>query len=133
MSENPEYNAMRHTYGRIKGTGVPVLFDSLPDFVAWSRQAGYLYGMKLRRLDPNLEYSPDNCVWVDVEKAKRYDLQRSLAKQWDEFITPIRERFREYLDNPPPPPEKPKATNTKEYFRYEHPDLQKEGIVWLPH
>lgn len=120
------YWQLWHRYKRLTETQKNVRFRDAKDFIAWSKQAGYQYGMELIRMDDSRAWSKTNCAWVDNAPNSRTSLRirKKLVRQWDEFITPIREQ---YTDWKPPEPPKPKA---KEYFRYEHPDLIREGIVW---
>lgn len=115
-----EYDRLRGTYIQIHRYGVPVLFENMTEFVNWSFAVGAQYGQKLRRIDPDGPWSPDNCIWVDKQKKKRHGIEAAkMKKQWDEFITPIRER---YFGN--------NAEHKREFFQYEHPDLVREGILW---
>ena len=121
-----EYWPLWYRYKQAKESGADVKFRDLDEFILWSQKAGYQFGMKLIRLDESEAWSKTNCAWVDNAPNSRTSLRirKKLVRQWDEFITPIRERYKDWK---PPEPPKPKA---KEYFRYEHPDLVREGIVW---
>lgn len=55
------------------------------------------------------------------EKAK-YEM--ILARKWEKFVGPIRERVAEEKKN-----QKPQVQ--RDFFRYEHPDLEREGIVFI--
>lgn len=120
------YWQLWHRYKRLTETKTNVQFRDVKDFIAWSKQSGYQYGMKLIRLDERKPWSKSNCKWVENEPNSPTSIRKrqGLAKQWDEFITPIRERYKGWK---PPEPPQPKG---KECFRYEHPDLVREGIVW---
>ena len=68
MSRNSAYDAIGYVYKRIKGTRFSVEFDSLADFYEWSKESGWDYGKKLRRLTPleceRLQGYPDG--WTDI-------------------------------------------------------------------
>lgn len=55
------------------------------------------------------------------EKAK-YEMKR--ARKWESIMQPIRERMSE--ENKA---QKPQVQ--RDFFRYEHPDLEREGIVFV--
>ena len=127
MSRNSAYDAIGYVYKRIKGTRFSVEFDSLADFYEWSKESGWDYGKKLRRLNTSEGYSRDNCVWMDAEKDRRYDSRDDLAIiRWNDTVA----RIREYLKNLPPYDPVKQQRNGREFFQYEHPDLEREGIVF---
>ena len=127
MSRNSAYDAIGYVYKRIKGTRFSVEFDSLADFYEWSKESGWDYGKKLRRLNTSEGYSRDNCIWMDAEYARRYDRRDYFSiDKWDETVA----RIREYLKNPPTVKPVKQQTSGRECFRYEHPDLVREGIVF---
>ena len=122
MISKSEQGALRHRFSAIKGSGVPVSWASAAEFAAWSRQNGYQYGMQLIRIDESGDWCPENCRWADVPPSFENQITKSiLAKQWDDFVAPIRKRLAEEAKRLPPEPE---------FFRYEHPDLEREGITW---
>lgn len=49
--------------------------------------------------------------------------ERELARRWEKLMGPIRERISEEYRT-----QKPQAQ--RDFFRYEHPDLEREGIVF---
>lgn len=131
---------LQYWWRKMTETGVPCLFESSGEFAQWSVKNGYEYGKRLRRIDRSLEYSPDNCTWEDVSKesvkrSKYKDHEMKICReQWDEFVTPIRERFKDELERianaenePCPEEDKPGA---RKCWRYEHPDLVREGIMF---
>lgn len=127
MSDNSEYNAIYYVYSGLKGQKFPIEFEDFNDFYKWSKESGWDYGKKLRRLNTSEGYSRDNCVWMDAEKARRYDSRDDLAiMRWNDTVT----RIRENLKNLPPPMPVNQQHTGREFFRYEHPDLVREGIVF---
>lgn len=127
MSDKSDYNAISYAYARIKGTRYPVDFESLAEFYAWSKESGWDYGKKLRRLNADEGYSRDNCIWMEEEKVRKYDsIDDNAIKRWDDLVS----RIRENLKNLPPPAPVKEQPKGREFFRYEHPDLEREGIVW---
>lgn len=127
MSNRSDYQAIRYVYTTIKGQKFPVEFKDFDDFFEWSKESGWDYGKKLRRLDHNNGYSRENCIWMDTEKTYKIDRMNKLARQWDEFIN----RVRENLKNLPPYDPAKQKQNGREFFRYEHPDMVREGICFI--
>lgn len=109
---------MYHRWVHINKRGYPVAFGSYEEFLRWCKRT-YEIGCRLERIDDKKPYSKANCKWVPIG-SEMYIKQ--LAKRWDEIMTPIRERYEEQLQEA--------RVRKKEYFRYEHPDLVREGIAW---
>lgn len=124
MSDKSDYNAISYVYSGLQRTKCPIEFDSLADFYEWSKESGWDYGKKLRRLDPDKGYSRENCIWMD--EVKYISSDDPAIKRWDEFVN----RVRENLKNLPPPEPAKEQPKGREFFRYEHPDLERDGIVW---
>ena len=120
---------------KIRDSEIPKLFTDFQDFANWSMKNGYKYGRRLRRIDKGAEYSPDNMEWVDVNvnsQSNEIANQKAISK-WDAFIKPIRKLFEKELEQLQQIEEEEKirqAQQVREFFRYEHPDLEREGIVW---
>ena len=127
MSDNSEYNAINYVYTGIKGQKFPIEFEDFADFYKWSKESGWDYGKRLRRLDPEKGYTKDNCIWMDQLKAYKFDKTNERIKRWDDFVS----RVRENLKNLPPPTPVNQQRNGREFFRYEHPDLEREGICFI--
>lgn len=55
------------------GRGIKCDFNSWEEFRDWSHANGYAEGLSIDRIDPNGNYSKDNCRWVtsDVQQANR--------------------------------------------------------------
>ena len=79
--------------------------------------------MKLERIDAKKPYSCENCRMVPIDRNEEYQIK--LIDKWESIMKPIRERYKAELDEIER--RKPK---TREFFRYEHPDLVREGIEW---
>lgn len=56
-----------------------------------------------------------------AEDKAKYEM--GLVRKWEKFMGPIRERISEEHRT-----QKPQAQ--RDFFRYEHPDLEREGIVF---
>lgn len=120
---------------KIRDSEIPKLFTDFQGFANWSMKNGYKYGRRLRRIDKGAEYSPDNMEWVDVNvnsQSNEIAKKKAIAK-WDAFIKPIRKQFEKELEQLQQIEEEEKirqAQQVREFFRYEHPDLVREGIVF---
>lgn len=122
MTSKCELNALRYRFEGIRRSGIPVRWASSWDFIVWSRENGFQYGMQLIRIDESGDWCPENCRWVDVpHNPSRQKDREAMAQQWDAFVKPIRKRLAEEAKRLPP---------KRETFRYEHPDLEREGITW---
>jgi hypothetical protein len=137
VDNNTKY-ILEYWWKKIRKSEIPNMFDGFQDFSNWSVNNGYKYGRRLHRIDKGAEYSPDNMEWVDVNvnsQSNEIAKQKAIAK-WDAFIKPIRERFLEdleLLEKIKKEEEEERIRKEKparEFFRYEHPDLEREGIVW---
>lgn len=118
-------DTLRHKYDRIVHSGIPFEWTSFDAFCKWCQETGWEYGKRLHRVDPSGPYSSENCVWDGTISAPVTETKSALIRQWDEFATPIRERYKPWLDEI-----ERKKPKSREFFRYEHPDLVREGIVF---
>lgn len=116
-------------------------FESFDAFVKWSAESGFQPYAQLRRYDPNEPHGPDNSFWYtrpDYQPVQKHDYTCKFCegctqgtcqtntigcKEWREWFV---ENWNKNICRKP----KPKEPAKKEYFRYEHPDLVREGIVW---
>lgn len=132
ITKHETYNQMRYWFRKISTQGIVCMFDNLEDFMKWSYENGYQYGYKLYRINEKLGWSPENCVWIDHQKRNEQDLKK-MAAQWNEFIAPIRLRYAAQLSEifgTDIEGQAARETKKREVFRYEHPDLEREGISW---
>ena len=101
---------------------ISVEFDSLDDFLRWSK-GKFRYGCILERIDRNGPWSPDNCRFVDREKSNSAEYYtKEAAENWEKFAGPLREKYAAEIAQI--------QRRKKTFWRYEHPDLVREGIVW---
>ena len=107
----------------IKKSGDSVEFKDFKEFRTWLFENGWDYGKKIARKDSNGPWSKDNCTIDETPMQAEY--YKMLANKWDSIVGPIRERFKEELAEIERRKPKP-----REFFRYEHPDLVREGIEW---
>ena len=132
---------------RIKGDST---FESFDDFLRWVSESGYRKGCRIVKKNENLPHGWDNTTWAenrpketkkeesaeakakpdavrdycsDCERAGAYcsydgkvgckEYQENFERYWNKYI-------HRKVDIP----------KKKEFFRYEHPDLVREGIVF---
>lgn len=135
MDNNTKY-ILEYWWKKIRKSEIPNMFDGFQDFSNWSVNNGYKYGRRLHRIDKGAEYSPDNMEWVDVNvnsQSNEIAKQKAISK-WDAFIKPIRKQFEKELEQLQQIEEEEKirqAQQVREFFRYEHPDLEREGICFI--
>lgn len=116
-------------------------FDSFDTFAKWSSENGFQPYAQLRRNEPNEPHGPDNSFWYvkpPYQPVPKHDYtckfcegctkgtcQKLLGgcKEWRKWFV---DNWNENICRKP----KPKEPAKKEYFRYEHPDLVREGIVF---
>jgi hypothetical protein len=110
---------MYYRYKYLVNKGYPMEWNNFDEFLLWCKN-GFQPGMALHRIDVNLPYGPNNCKWVPMTGSEEY--KKKMAARWDHIMTPIRERYKQQIQET--------KNRKKEYFRYEHPDLVREGIVW---
>ncbi len=52
-------------------------------FRDWAKQAGYVYGLTIDRVDPDGNYEPNNCEWVSAsENSRRVHAARRVEYDW---------------------------------------------------
>lgn len=135
-------------------------FESFDDFLRWVSESGFRKGCWIVKKNESLPHGWDNSDWVEVVRARpvqektepseeqtetepetvrdfckncnRKELfcqynHKSGCKSWQENF----ERYwNKYIHREVKLPEKKPEKKAKEYFRYEHPDLVREGIVF---
>jgi len=57
------YNPNARNYKWYGHKGVQIDWVDFNAFYTWAISHGYTKGLELDRIDPNLNYSPDNCMW----------------------------------------------------------------------
>jgi hypothetical protein len=112
---------LRIRWNALKASGSEVEFACFEDFLRWCR-GKWDYGRQLTRNDPAGPWSAENCRWITRSKDQStISNMREIAQKWDEIMEPIRKRYRSQLLA---------AKREEGVFRYEHPDLVREGIVF---
>ena len=141
---------LRKRWHRMKDDAVFADFDS---FVLWASQNGYRKGLELRRYDPGKPHGPENSFYYSKEaadQAAKLEKERQKAermanpveccrgcekecpgdgggqgcKVWrDWFVKNWNEKIRIR-----PKLQAPVEDGKRQFFRYEHPDLVREGI-----
>ena len=135
MSEATTLYALRRIYEGIRKRSE---FGSFQEFCDWA-EGKYQKGFTVYRRDQTKPYSPENCYWYYAIK-KVEEVTSPICEGCTEDMTICGTigclRYREYFvtnwneNIRIKPKEVPVPKSVKEFFRYEHPDLQREGIVW---
>ena len=112
--------------------------STFPDFESFLEYSAgkYRIGFTVYRIDASKPYSPESCYWYYRDK-KAEDVVSPICESCDQDMlvchtigcAKCREWFVKNWNKNVciRPAEPPKC----EVFRYEHPDLQREGIVWV--
>lgn len=122
---------LRKKWGNMTRTGEYIEFPTFDAFVAWCAENNYHQGMILRRIYPKGPYTRDNLYWDDPND----QTSGVLAARWDAFTAPLRARYRTEIDtiiNKQKTITAAPVFPATEYWRYEHPDLVREGLTFLP-
>ena len=131
-------------------------WERADDFVRWCSENGWQKGLRLCRTDASLPHGPDNSFFKKPEmtvRARQADVRRRKeerknlvsdfckdckkdcpgsgsdgCEEWQEY-------FKKYWNQniciaPKKPEPKPMVAEGPQVFRYEHPDLVREGIVF---
>ena len=137
-----ETENLRARYRKIKDD---CEWTSVEDFLNWSKKNGYRTGMHLSKRDGELPHGPLNSVFQikGLKKAKRLFIEN--MKKSCEFCKDCQKECpltgrgcQEWADqwkqnwnkNIHVPPVKPLVEEGPMVWRYEHPDLVREGIVF---
>ena len=126
-------------------------WQSADDFVRWCSENGWQKGLRLYRRNKNRIHGPDNSFFKTPEmtgRAKKEDIRRRKEERKN-TVSPFCEgcqkectkvsygcgEYRTWFvtnwnQNIHVPPVKPVVEEGRKVFRYEHPDLVRDGIVW---
>lgn len=66
---NPK--SQRWQYYGGKGVSVCKEWHSLTKFYDWAKASGYKEGLSIDRIDPDGDYTPENCRWITVAENTR--------------------------------------------------------------
>ena len=127
-------------------------WEGVDSFLRWCGENGYQKGIKLRRYDPSKPHSPENSYFgintraqIRENSEKFHALRQNSSPfckgckrvcprnrtggciEWADYF---RNNWDQNIHVPDPKPEPVENTNTPMVFRYEHPDLVREGIVF---
>lgn len=109
----------------MKRSKLPVSFESFDQFVRYA-QGKFAYGLAMERIDENKGWCPENIHWFNPQKQDiTMENLRKYAIRWEKMMQPLRKKYAKELAGV-------KAQQEREFFRYEHPDLVREGIVFDP-
>ena len=89
------YNANAKNYEYYGGRGIAICEEwrtSYEAFRGWANSNGYKDGLSLDRIDPDKDYSPDNCRWITMSAQASYTvlkLGRTLARKTKSPVTSV--------------------------------------------
>ena len=107
---------------QMQRSGYSIEFESQDAFIQWAR-GKYDHGLTVERIDKHKGWSPGNCRFFDPRKCeKSQEYHRNMAITWEQMMQPLRQKYAKELAAI-------KACE-RQFFRYEHPDLVREGIVF---
>lgn len=117
-----EVEVLSLRWSMMQRSGYSVEFESFDAFLKWAK-GKFDYGLTLERIDRHKGWNPQNCRWYNPQKNEA-DLadRRQQAIRWEHMMAPLRKKYAKQLQAI--------EANKRQFFRYEHPDLVREGIVW---
>ena len=134
MTKTEEF-ALKRIYMTLQREGEE--FGSFKAFLKFADRTGYKTRLALWKLNQTKKHGPDNSYWY-LKNSDLPNVKSPFCEQCDKKHCPgegigcaeYREWFvkywNEYIHRKVQMPKK----TCREVFCYEHPDLQREGIVW---
>lgn len=117
-----EVQVLELRWNMMKRSGYSVEFASFDDFLKYAK-GKFAYGLTMERIDKHEGWYPANIRWYDPHKDEAsLASRRQQAVRWKKMMQPIRKKYAKQLENI--------KVNERRFFRYEHPDLVREGIVF---
>lgn len=117
-----EVDVLKLRWLMMEHSGYSVEFESFDAFLRWAK-GKFDYGLYLERIDKHKGWSPENCRWYNPKKDEKTIAElKKRAAQWDIMMQPLRQKYAKQLAQI--------ESNKRQSFRYEHPDLVREGIVF---
>lgn len=80
-------NASDYKYYGGKGVFVCQQWTRFDQFKKWADESGYANGLTIDRIDPNGNYTPDNCRWATRKEQSRNKTNNRLLTLWGESKT----------------------------------------------
>lgn len=116
-----EVQVLELRWGMMKRSGYSVEFESFDAFLRYAK-GKFDYGLTMERIDKHKGWSPENIRWYSPQKETALTDRRQQVVRWEKMMKPIRKKYAKQLAQI--------ESNKRQFFRYEHPDLVREGIVW---
>lgn len=112
-------------------------WDGLDDFCKWLRENGHRRGAHLQKRDHSKPHSPENSFFKELEHTEEKAQEGVCADCSHEVCVNIsqgclqwRQEFTDNWNHNIHRKKNEKPPIKREWFRYEHPDLVREGIVF---
>lgn len=92
------YDPKDKNYSIYGGKGIRICeewINSPPLFEKWALENGYSKELSIDRIDPNKDYSPENCRWVTLSQNSKYksttraievDGEKKTGREWGESL-----------------------------------------------
>ena len=117
-----EIQVLQLRWAMMRRSGYSVEFQSFDTFLQYAR-GKFAYGLTMERIDKHEGWFPENIRWYNPKKLEA-DLDRRMQQAvcWENMMRPLRKKYAKQLAKIKP--------YERGCFRYEHPDLVREGIVF---
>lgn len=97
LKSTPEWRELYSKWVWLRKSGSQLCeeFKQFLEFYNWSMANGYVSGDRLKRMDENAPYSPENCMWVHPAEECRYytEEQKAWIAKWNKTVNRIRRYF----------------------------------------
>lgn len=123
-----DIRTLKKKWQGIHRRGEFIEFADFDDFCQWCAGEGYEYGKILRRRNGDEPYTRDNLFFDDADACGNVFVRKQLEERWDRCVGPFREKHRKEIEAI----RNRDSSTVRQYWRYEHPDLVREGLTFLP-
>ena len=95
LKETPEWDPLYDKWRNIRKCPHSEDFERFQGFYDWSMANGFVIGARLKMLDANEQYSPDNCQWTqpDTERSEYSAIQKQQIANWNRAVNRLRVHY----------------------------------------
>ena len=142
------YNQVRSARERWRKIVNDCEWETFDDYLLWMIKSGYQKGMHIGKRNPEKPHGPKNSIWLTPTGEYMAEISCTIPNVGNAFCDKCerngtdacdgygcaewRKWFQENWDKKihRPIPKDYQKDRDREVFRYEHPDLEREGIVF---